>query len=52
MEMFKEYESPEMEIILVEYNDVITNSIGDGGGGGGQDGGDDPFGSVGSDFFD
>lgn len=34
----KEYESPEMEIILVEDNDVIVTSIGGGIAGGSDDG--------------
>lgn len=45
MEMFKEYVSPEMEIILVEDNDIVTTS--------GNIGGEvivapDPFGNGGN----
>lgn len=38
MDNLKEYESPEMEIIFVEDNDVIVTSIGGGIAGGSDDG--------------
>lgn len=38
MDNLKEYESPEMEIILVEDNDIIVTSIGGGISGGSDDG--------------